>query len=98
MAIKEILTIKDEVLNEKYHIFGKRGVFIESGYKMENDDSVIDEKNNTKRFILIDLWQLGVFGSENCNQLYDEEKDINIIREEDFYICLRMCTGNYKKS
>ena len=79
MAIKQNLIIKDEILNEEYYITGQIGIYREDGYKKDDDYPILKEENNTKRFYLIDLWQVGVDGSERCPYTYDKENDINII-------------------
>lgn len=83
MAIKQSLIIKDEILNEEYYITGQIGIYREDGYKKDNDYPILKEENNTKRFYLIDLWQVGVSGSEQCPYTYDKENDINIIDENE---------------
>lgn len=82
MAIKQNLIIKDEILNEEYYITGQIGIYREDGYKKDDDYPILKEENNTKRFYLIDLWQVGVDGSERCPYTYDKENDINIIDED----------------
>ena len=80
MAIKENYEIKTN--DEEYIITGQTGVFKEEDYKNKGQQFLIDE-DKTHRFVLIDLFQLGVFGSENCHQTYDEQAELNIVTEED---------------
>ena len=80
MAIKE--TYKIETNNSKHIITGQSGIFKQADYNNDDQEYLLDE-NKTHRFILIDLWQLGVFGSENVHQTWDEDKELNIVTEED---------------
>lgn len=82
MAIKQVLEIKDRTMDEEYVIVGRQGVYCKEDYKKTNDYFLLN-KDKTERFILVDLYQLGVFGSENCHQTYDENEELNIVTEED---------------
>ena len=82
MAVKQSLIIKDEGLNEEYIIVGQSGVYSQADYKSNHEPALFDD-DLSKRFVLIDLWQAGVFGSEMVKQTYDKENDINIIEEKD---------------
>ena len=81
MAIKETYEIKTSS-NDKYIITGQSGIFKEEDYKNKEQTVLVDE-DKTNRFILIDLFQLSVFGSENCHQTYDEDEELNIVTEKD---------------
>lgn len=80
--MKQVLEIKDKTMDEEYIIVGHKGVYLKEDYKKTNDYFLLG-KDKTERFILIDLYQLGVFGSENCHQTYDENEELNIVTEED---------------
>ena len=90
MAIKQEYVI-DCGFNNEYIISGQTGIYKDTGYKETPNYPVLEEEANTERFTLIDLWQLGVFGSENVKQTYDKEEDINIIKEEDVYKFASKC-------
>lgn len=81
MAIKETYEIKTSS-NDEYIITGQSGIFKEEDYKNKGQNVLLSE-DKTNRFILIDLFQLGIFGSENCHQTYDENEELNIVTEED---------------
>ena len=97
MAIKQWLKIKDENLNEEYCLTGQTGIYTEDGYKKGDNYPILTKEDNVKRFYLVDLWQLGVFGSENCKSTYDEENDINLIKEEDVYHYASKCIKEVAK-
>lgn len=80
MAIKENYNIKTN--DRKYIMTGQSGVFKQEDY-IDYGQEFLENDEKTHRFLLIDFWQLGVFGSENCNQTWDDEKEINIVTEED---------------
>lgn len=90
MAIKQEYLI-DCGYNDEYIISGQSGIYKNTGYKETPNYPVLEEKANTERFTLIDLWQLGTFGSENVKQTYDAKEDINIIKEEDVYKFASKC-------
>lgn len=82
MAMKQVLDIKDRMMDKEYTIVGQSGVYVEEDYNKTNNDFLLNaDKSN--RFIMVDLWQIGIYGSENCNQTYDEETELNIVTEED---------------
>lgn len=81
MVIKETYEIKTSS-NDEYIITGQSGIFKKEDYKNKGQKFLLSE-DKTNRFILIDLFQLGVFGSENCHQTYDENEELNIVTEED---------------
>lgn len=97
MAIRQWLKIKDVNLNEEYYISGQSGIYTEDGYKKGDNYPILTEEDNTKRFFVVDLWQLGIFGSENCKSTYDKENDINLIREEDVYHYASKCIKEVTK-
>lgn len=80
MAIKE--TYKIETNISKHIITGQGGIFKQEDYD-DHEQKYLSDKDKTNRFILIDLWQLGVFGSENVNQKWNEKEQLNIVTEED---------------
>lgn len=90
MAMKQEYLI-DCGFNDEYIISGQSGIYKDTGYKETVEYPVLEERANTKRFTLIDLWQLGIFGSENVNQTYDEENEISIVKEEDVYAFASKC-------
>ena len=69
MAIKE--TYKIETNDSKYIFTGQSGIFKQEDYDDHRQEYLSDE-DKTHRFILIDLWQLGVFGSENLHQTWSK--------------------------
>lgn len=82
MAMKQILNIEDKMMDKKYTIVGQSGVYVEEDYNKTNSYFLLNaDKSN--RFIMVDLWQIGIYGSENCNQTYDEEAELNIVTEKD---------------
>ncbi len=81
MAIKETYKIKTSS-NDEYIITGQTGVFKQEDFENKGQKFLINE-DKSKRFVFIDLWQLGIFGSENCHQTYDEQAELNIVTEED---------------
>ena len=92
MAVKQNFIIKDENLNEEYIICGQTGIYTNDGYKKNSlNHPILTEDDNTERFLLIDFWQLGIFGSENCKQTYDKENGINIIDEKDICNFAQQC-------
>lgn len=97
MAIRQWLNIKDVNLNEEYYISGQSGIYTKDGYKKGDNYPILTEEDNTERFFLVDLWQLGVFGSENCKSTYDEKNDINLIKEEDVYHYASKCMKEVTK-
>ena len=98
MAIKQSLIIKDEISKEEYFVGGQSGVYTKTGYKMKSDNyPILNESDNTERFFLVDLWQLGVFGSENCKGTYDKKNDISLIKEEDVYHYASKCIKEITK-
>lgn len=80
MAIKQNLILKDENMNEEYSICGQNGVYKQADYKGNN--VLLSEADRVGRFILIDLWQIGVFGSENCHAEWNDKEKVNIVTEE----------------
>lgn len=80
MAIRENYKIKTN--DAEYILTGQSGIFKEEDYSNKGQQFLLN-KDKTHRFILIDLWQLGVFGSENVKQTYDEQEELNIVTEED---------------
>ena len=101
------MVIKQEYLidcgfNNKYIISGQSGIYRNTGYKETENYPVLEEEANTERFTLIDLWQLGTFGSENVKQVYDTKEDINIVKEEDIYSfaseCIEFITDGLEKA
>ena len=89
MAIKQEYVI-DCGYNDEYIVSGKSGIYKNTGYKETSNYPILEEKANTERFTLIDLWQLSVFGSENI-QTYDKKENINIVKEEDIYVFASRC-------
>ena len=90
MAIKQEYLIKCD-WDSEYIIDGQSGINKMTGYKETENYPILEEDHNSKRFTLIDLWQLGVFGSENVEQTYDAKEDINIVKEEDVYKFASRC-------
>lgn len=90
MAIKQEYII-DCGFNDGYIVSGTTGIYKNTGYKETSSYPVLEEKANTERFTLIDLWQLGTFGSENVKQTYDKEEDVSIVKEEDIYKFASRC-------
>ena len=98
MAIKQSLIIEDEISKKKYFVGGQSGLYTNTGYKMDSDNyPILNESDNTERFLLVDLWQLGVFGSENCKSTYDAENEIHLIKEEDVYHYASACVKEITK-
>lgn len=100
MAIKQEYLIKCD-WDSEYIINGKSGIYKDTGYKETSEYPILEEEANSKRFTLIDLWQLGTFGSENVEQTYDAKEDINIVKEEDVYKfasrCIKYITDGLEK-
>lgn len=90
MAIKQEYLIKCD-WDSEYIIVGQSGIYKNTGYKETSEYPILEEKANSKRFTLIDLHQLGVFGSENVEQTYNEKEDVNIVKEEDVYKFASKC-------
>ena len=92
MVMKQEYLIKSGFFkDDEYIISGQSGIYKNTGYKETENYPILEEEHNTKRFTLIDLWQLGVFGSENVKQVYDEENEISIVKEEDIYTFASQC-------
>lgn len=75
------MIIKDEILNEKYDIDNQKGICMQSDY-FYNKERIYTKKDESNRFILIDLWQIGIVGAENCNGQWDKN-GVKIVTEKD---------------
>lgn len=96
MVVKQELVIRDE--NGEFYIGGKSGIYTNTGYDMQSGNyPILKEEDNTERFFVVDLWQLGVFGSENCKATYDKENDIALVKEEDVYHYASKCIKEVTK-
>ena len=76
------MIIKDEVLNEKYEIDNEKAICVQSDY-FYNQNRTYTSKDESQRFILIDLWNIGMVATENCNGQWDEKNEVKIVTEKD---------------